>query len=724
MSIIHVLSQQTIDKIAAGEVVERPSSVAKELAENAIDAGADRITIEIRDGGISMIRVTDNGKGIAAGDIPLAFRQHATSKIETVNDLDTLTSFGFRGEALSSIAAVSRVEMITKRPEDITATRYVIEGGRERTSEPVGAPDGTTIIVRDLFYNTPARAKFLKTAMTEGAHVGALVEQLILSNPGVAFRYIASGQTKLDSTGSGSLRDCIFHIYGKEVALNLAEVNGGGKGLKIHGYIGKPALTRGNRGYENYYINGRYVKSRIIDRAIEDGYRNKLMQHQYPFTCLFIDADGKSIDINVHPRKMEVRFSDEKGMYTAVCEAVKDALTDLEMIAASSLNPPETSGKKEREERAASLKAEGFETKAYAAENKALIREAREAEDAEPGWVRGAAVLRETGAAAGKTSGSHLRYGGRSARFPQENDGGDSASGTPGTGRARRPAALPSSGTEGSGNDIPDPRAARENLSEKNGGDIAEGRGNGDGAVPFALSAGENPHQAAEEKNTAAEDRSGAQDTGGKYVQQTFAPGFLSKEAKPLRRIVGQVFGTYWICEFEDKMYIFDQHAAHERVNFERFMRQYRDRKITSQLLSPPVIITADAGEQRLLTQYRDSFAKAGFEIEPFGGREFAVRSVPYTLGTIDSADLFKSFLDSMEISDDLADLDIFVHRVATEACKASVKGGDQLSFKEAETLLDEMMQCEDPYHCPHGRPTIISITEKDLEKKFKRIVS
>ncbi len=633
--LIHLLDQTTVDKIAAGEVVERPSSVVKELTENAIDAGADRITIEIKDGGISMIRITDNGKGIAPEDLPLAFLRHATSKITTAQDLMSLNSLGFRGEALSSISAVSRVEMITKRPEDISATRYVIEGGREVTREEIGAPDGTTIVVRDIFFNTPARAKFLKTAMTEASHVGAFVEQLMLSNPDIAFQFLVNGQRKLSTPGNGNLKDAIYHIYGKEIVKELVAIDTENDGISIKGFIAKPVISRGNRNYENYYVNGRYVKSKVIYRALEDGYGNKLMQHQYPFTCLFFTIGGSSVDVNVHPSKMEVRFSDEKMVYDTVSKGVREALANLEMIVASSLNPPE---KKSAEERKEELQKEArfapFETKAIQKESQVIAKETPVTNTEKP-----------------------------SAEHPLPRD----------TMPSYKPGVLKEEGRY----------EAKKPVTDEKTGEIKE---------PV-------------------------------YEQQSFLPHFLSQEARPFRKVIGQVFKTYWIFEYENEMYIMDQHAAHEKVLFERFMKNYHDRKLSSQQLSPAIMVSLNQEEQNLLNTYMDAFTNLGFEIEPFGGKEYAIHAVPYDLGTIDSEQLFLSLLNELEVTRNLEDLEIYTHRVATEACKAAVKGGGHVSLEEAQSLVDQLFECEDPYHCPHGRPTIISISKADLEKRFKRIV-
>ena len=648
MNRIHVLDRSTIDKIAAGEVVERPASVVKELTENALDAGAGRITIEIRDGGISLIRVTDNGHGIGTEDIPSAFLRHATSKISSSDDLTALTSYGFRGEALSSIAAVSRVELITRSEDDIAATRYIIEGGREKLREEIGAPQGTTIFVRDLFFNTPVRAGFLKTPMTEGSHVGSFVEQLILSNPSTAFTFLVNGQTKITSSGNGRMEDVIYHIYGRDIASRIIPMDHEYKGIHIRGYIGSPSISRGNRNFENYYVNGRYVRSRILMKGIEDGYGNRLMQHQYPFTCLLIEADPQVIDVNVHPTKMDVRFSDEKCVYEALKEAVGEALKGKEMIVASSLEasadkPSDPDRRKEKAPRP----PEPFE------------------------HTGGASVLREERAAYGKENGE---------------DEGLSGERTAMADRAV----------------TPDAEADRASS-----------------ALKEALLSETSPGL-----KGVRDERAGRGIPEGHFVQQTIVPEFLSREAGMLRRIVGEVFSTYWICEFDNKMYIFDQHAAHERVLYEKFMKEYENRQILSQAVSPPYIVTLDSDEEAKLALYGDAFTTLGFEIEPFGERDYAVHAVPYSLGTIDSDVLFRQLLDQLEFSQKVADMDVYIHRVATEACKAAVKGGEKLDRAQAARLLDDLMTCGDPYHCPHGRPTIISFSREDLERRFKRIVT
>lgn len=699
MASIHVLDQNTIDKIAAGEVVERPASIVKELTENAIDAGASHITVEIKSGGIEMIRVSDDGKGIPADDIRLAFLRHATSKISCVEDLNSVLSLGFRGEALSSIAAVSRVELITKESDELTAVRYVIEGGREKLYEEIGAPDGTTIVVRDIFYNTPARAKFLKTAMTEAAHVGAYVEQLALSNPAIGFEFIVNGASRISTTGSGNLKDSIYHIYGRELSSQLLPVEYDEDGIRITGFIAKPSVSRGNRNFENYYVNGRYVKSRVVSLGIEEGYGNKLMQHRYPFTCLMIRVDGSLVDVNVHPTKMEVRFSDERKVMRAVSDCVRSVLYHQDMIIRSSLNPPiKTPTPSKKEEKYA----------APAPFEKNALRERQAAEvykkNAELN-SKNSEMLHNPELSVDAVFENGKRHQSISAgdegitkEKPSAGDKGISRL-KPSAGDEGIPRLKPSAGNEG----IPHqkPSAGNNTIPQQE------------------TDAGESgtPHPKTETEET---------ERPVTYEQQTFmdlSPNVLSPEAAPNRKIIGCAFKTYWIIEYGDKLYMIDQHAAHEKVLFTRFMKEYEKSQVTSQQVSPPLIITLDSMGQALCDEYMEAFTKAGFEIESFGGSDIKISAVPYHMSALGTKQLFLEMLDHLEISTDPKKLKIYEHRVATEACKAAVKGGDRLSVIEAKALIDELFTCEDPYHCPHGRPTIISFTEKDLEKRFKRIV-
>ena len=672
MSSIHVLDQNTIDKIAAGEVVDRPASVVKELTENAIDAGAARITIEIRDGGIRMIRITDDGAGIAPDEIRLAFLRHATSKIKSVEDLKGIASLGFRGEALSSIAAVSRVELITKTEDEITAMRYVIEGGREKLLEEIGAPDGTTFVIRDIFYNTPARAKFLKTAMTEAAHVGSIVEQLALSNPSVAFEYIVNGASRLATTGSGNLKDTIYHIYGRELASELLPIDYSEEGIQIKGFIAKPSICRGNRNFENYYVNGRYVKSRVISLGIEDGYGNKLMQHQYPFTCLMITVTGDAVDVNVHPTKMDVRFSDERFILNQLSTCIKKALYEQEMIIRSSLNPPVKPKVEKKEVRYA----------APAPFEKNYLRE-------------------------------KPTYGGTGADTPAP---GAFERQTPDRTTAQESSSMNVRTAGGFG--LP---AVRDTEMQAVGQTSLPAAGD-----PIMQSAGASGIQTADSNEATGKAAETVRSADGPvtYKQQSIFDDFLDPKAEPDRVIIGCAFNTYWIVQYQNTLFMIDQHAAHEKVLYCRFMKQYEQSGITSQMVSPPVIFSVTEEEKALLDEYMEAFSKAGFEIEPFGGREYKISAVPYSMEALGSKQLFTELLDSLEITQDPKKLEIYVRRVATEACKAAVKGGDRISASEARALINELFdECDDPYHCPHGRPTIISFTESELEKRFKRIV-
>ena len=826
MSEIQVLDQRTIDKIAAGEVVERPSSIAKELVENALDAGATRITVEIRDGGIRLLRVTDNGKGIPADEVRLAFLRHATSKLRTVGDFGTLTTLGFRGEALSSIAAVSRVEMITKRAGEMTGTRYCIEGGRERLLEEVGAPEGTTILVRDIFYNTPARAKFLKTAQTEAAHVGNFMEKLALAKPSVAFEFLSNGDSKLLTTGNGNLKDVIYQIYGREAASELVPVDVSAPELRVTGVLARPSICRSTRNFEMYFVNGRYVKSRIVSAAIEEGYGTMLMKHMYPFTCLFLDVKGTNVDVNVHPTKMEVRFSNEKGVFAAVKEAVESTLKGQEMIVRSLLVKDAPAAKKTgRYENPAPFESAAIreQTQGYSPSEQSIRQipgpdragsagsvqrqgttaSASAGSDRQrqiPGPDRGGSAesdpaalgggVREHPAVFGETERKSFPGGQtltHKAAAPMEaiaagripaKETENALSVSAGTGAVFGGSQEPASETENALSvSAPEEKMAlREEktarIFEESGeripscasssyGTTRDGKTNPDGqgkpqsikpdteetAVGTVLSQNALPAQetafagagAAREPLPAqettfagagaareplpAQEAAFAGRRAEVYEQQELLPGILSPKAKSRRRILGCAFRTYWIIEYGKELFLIDQHAAHEKVLYERLTKMYQESAVSQQMVSPPLIFTATLEEKALLDEYTEAFAEIGFEIEPFGGREYKVSAVPYHLSMLGSRALFTEMLDHLETSRDPKKLSIYILRIATEACKAAVKGGDMLSLPEAEALIDELFLCEDPYHCPHGRPTIISFTEKELEKRFKRIV-
>ena len=640
---IAILNQETIDKIAAGEVVERPCSVVKELVENAIDAGSTAITVEIKEGGISFIRITDNGCGIERDQVAVAFYRHSTSKIRSAEDLLTVKSLGFRGEALSSISAVARVELITKTYDELTGTRYVIEGSKELSNEEIGAPDGTTFIVKDLFYNVPARRKFLKTAQTEGSYISDMVEKLALSHPDISFKFINNNQTKLHTSGNGNRKDIIYHIFGREISSSLLEVKHECEYFKVEGFIGKPVITRGNRNYENYFINGRYVKSNILSRAIEEAYKSFLMQHQYPFTVLYFTFFSE-LDVNVHPTKMELRFDNNNEIYVELCDTIYAILSRKEMIPEVPVDSTPAPKKIVHEYKEPI--PEPFE--------KRRINEVRAAESRS---VYGQSV---TSAAKAPAVNEQL---------------------TDNTSKLQTAKASASALVAGTGNSV----------------------------------------ELAPETSTAYEPAqvvTGTQQTLGDYDKV-----FLTESAKKQFSIIGQLFKTYWLIEFEDKLYIIDQHAAHEKVLYEKTMARLANKDFTSQRISPPIVMTLDARESEMLEKYRPQIEQFGYEVEHFGGKEYMISAIPDNLFNIDMKDLFIEMLDDFSNATGRQTPDIITEKVASMSCKAAVKGNDKLTLPEINKLIDELLSLDNPYNCPHGRPTIISMSKYEIEKKFKRIV-
>lgn len=640
---IAILNQETIDKIAAGEVVERPCSVVKELVENAIDAGSTAITVEIKEGGISFIRITDNGCGIERDQVAVAFYRHSTSKIRSAEDLLTVKSLGFRGEALSSISAVARVELITKTYDELTGTRYVIEGSKELSNEEIGAPDGTTFIVKDLFYNVPARRKFLKTAQTEGSYISDMVEKLALSHPDISFKFINNNQTKLHTSGNGNRKDIIYHIFGREISSSLLEVKHECEYFKVEGFIGKPVITRGNRNYENYFINGRYVKSNILSRAIEEAYKSFLMQHQYPFTVLYFTFFSE-LDVNVHPTKMELRFDNNNEIYVELCDTIYAILSHKEMIPEVPVDSTPAPKKIVHEYKEPI--PEPFE--------KRRINEVRAAESRS---VYGQSV---TSAAKAPAVNEQL---------------------TDNTSKLQTAKASASALVAGTGNSV----------------------------------------ELAPETSTAYEPAqvvTGTQQTLGDYDKV-----FLTESSKKQFSIIGQLFKTYWLIEFEDKLYIIDQHAAHEKVLYEKTMARLANKDFTSQRISPPIVMTLDAMESEMLEKYRPQIEQFGYEVEHFGGKEYMISAIPDNLFNIDMKDLFIEMLDDFSNATGRQTPDIITEKVASMSCKAAVKGNDKLTLPEINKLIDELLSLDNPYNCPHGRPTIISMSKYEIEKKFKRIV-
>lgn len=642
---IQILDQDTINQIAAGEVVERPASVVKELMENAIDAGATAVTVEIRQGGIGFIRITDNGCGIPKEELPLAFLRHSTSKIHSAADLLTVASLGFRGEALSSIAAVSQVELITKTTDSLTGSRYRIEGGEEKGLEEVGAPEGTTFISRNLFFNTPARRKFLKTETTEAGHVADLVEKIALSHPEISIRLIVNNQNRLHTSGNHNLKDIIYTIYGREIAGNLLNVSEEREGMRISGFIGKPVIARGNRNFENYFINGRYIKSRLISKAIEDGYKSYMMQHKYPFTLLHFTIEPELIDVNVHPSKMELRFKDGEAVYQMVYHAVTSALSGKELIPTASLPEPKVPNQPESQ-----------------------------SQPEVPGQLESQSRPEALGRQ--KTQSQAEGYSQPKNRSASDNRSfsKDSSSHGPEPFEKKRMEAMGIVKEPPSpyGKEPPVPPSAEEKKEEQ---------------------------------------------------MELFDGRLLSEEARKRHRLIGQVFDTYWLVEYDGSLYIIDQHAAHEKVLFEQNFASLKSREYTSQYISPPIILSLSMREAELLNRSIDVFRQVGFEIEPFGGSEFAVRAVPGNLLSLAKKELLMEMIDSLSEEGGRIAPESVYDRIATMSCKAAVKGNTNLSFAEADQLIDSLLKLENPYQCPHGRPTIISISKYEMEKKFKRIV-
>lgn len=721
---IAVLDQNTIDKIAAGEVVERPSSVVKELVENAIDAGATAVTVEITDGGKKLIRITDNGSGMEEDQIPLAFLRHATSKIEKVEDLEHIASLGFRGEALSSIAAVSQVELITKTPSAISGNRYVIEGGVEHSLEELGAPEGTTFLVRNLFYNTPARSKFLKSDTTEANYIHTLMEQLALSHPEISFKYIQNKQVKLHTSGNYSVKDVIYSVYGRDIAKALLEVEQENSFMKISGFVGKPEIARGNRSFENYYINGRYVKNNIITKAIENAYKGFLMQHKFPFVSLRMEMEGNDLDVNVHPAKREVRFAREQEVYDAIYDTVRNALTRREMIPKVTLGPEETSRKEDVVK--SSAVPEPFEQKRREQIYGAPISRPQPVRESPASYstmhlAKTEGILSEKNPSPALTPSEENLFTG-TLRKNQELD---EAKKKVELEQQAKIAEVPAEKTAPATATIPQETSAIAKPEESKIPDPPTAEESSDAAkpVPSIESEAQTEQTSTETPSAPAEPSPAPQKEPAPKQLELFEEKLLAPESRNRIRMIGQVFDTYWLAEFDDNFYIIDQHAAHEKVYYERLVKKFRENSIDSQYLTPPLIVSLNMQEEEVLNANKDYFEQFGFEIEHFGGREYCISAVPSNLYGLTEEELFLEMLDHLDSDNSKDALDIFASRLATMACKAAVKGNNRLSMEEAEKLLDELMTLENPYHCPHGRPTIISMTKTEMEKKFKRIV-
>lgn len=663
---IKLLNEETIDKIAAGEVVERPSSVVKELVENAIDAKATAVTVEIKEGGISYIRITDNGCGIERNQVPLAFLRHSTSKIKSVEDLLSVTSLGFRGEALSSIAAVSQVEIITKTCSELTGTRYVIEGSNEKDNEEIGAPDGTTFIVRNLFYNTPARRKFLKTAQTEGNYISDLMERLALSHPEVSFKFISNGQTKMHTSGNSNEKDMIYHIYGRDITSGILPVQTKNEYFSVHGFIGKPIISRGNRNFESFFINGRYIKSTLLSKALEEAYKGFLMQRQYPFCVLYLTMDTDLLDINVHPTKMELRFSRNEEIYQGLYQIVRSILSHKELIP----EVPIEDKKHMNHRKPAAPIPEPFEKQRIQDLQKAVA----------------------------KDSPYEIKYP-QEERFSPESEHKNTGESVSVFQKLLAEQKVQPVKEEF----LPKPQQKIQPLPHTE--------------ETYSLP---KPQQ----KTQTISDTQPAEAVT--YEQQTFLSEenrFLSDTAAKKHKIIGQLFDTYWLIEYEDKLFVIDQHAAHEKVLYEKIMARIKMNTFASQSISPPIVLTLSLEDQEMLKRYANQIKSLGYEIEPFGGKEYSITAVPADFEIIDPKNMFIEMLDGFSDLTGSKTPELILEKAASMSCKAAVKGKNHLSRAEAEALIDELLKLENPYHCPHGRPTIISMSKYEIERKFKRIV-
>lgn len=726
---IKLLDQYTIDKIAAGEVIERPGSVIKELVENSIDAGATAITIEIKEGGMSFIRITDNGCGISKEEVPVAFLRHATSKLQTADDLLKIASLGFRGEALSSIAAVAQVELITKQEDALTGTRYQIHGGKEISNEEIGAPLGTTIVVRNLFYNTPARKKFMKTPATEGSYIYDLVCRMAMSHPDVSFKFIMNGTDKLFTSGNGRLKEIIYHIYGRDITNNLLEIHAANDQVKITGYLAKPSISRGNRSFEDYYVNQRYIKSNILTKAIEDAYRTFVMVHKFPFTVINFEIDPSLIDVNIHPAKRELKFINEPDMYDFTYISVRKALLFKELI------PTVTPGKDKRPETLAERKVEKrpepFETNRRATE--LSPQPARPAQQEKPSMpmqpansdISAQPTPTMTSGASGQTASSIMQS---TPGFTDVQSKPDRTVQTDVSNiQAKSEQPTPSVTMENrSSSPVEIQYLKEDNQSGKNitNNMVAEN------IVPYLTQPEKTALNSAEtsvQTNETSEQKKQEPITSEakiKYEQMDmFEDKFLTPEAKKKHRIIGQLFKTYWLIEYEDKFFIMDQHAAHEKVKFEELMANYKNKTAIPQYLMPPAIVSLSGTESEFLRENLEFFQNLGFQIEGFGGKEYKLSAVPANLFGLDGRELFLEFIGELSENGQKQTIDTFISKLSTMACKAAIKGNTSISFKEADILIDQLMKLENPYTCPHGRPTLISMTETELEKKFKRIV-
>ncbi len=715
---IVLLDQNTINKIAAGEVIERPSSVVKELVENAVDSGASAITVEIKEGGLSLIRITDNGSGILKEEVRQAFLRHATSKLTKAEDLLNISSLGFRGEALASIAAVAQVEIITKTKGSLTGCRYEIHGGREQAYEEIGCPEGTTLIVRNLFYNTPARKKFMKSAMTEGGYIQELVTRLAMSRPEISMQFIINGQNKLSTPGNGRLKDVIYQIYGRDITSNLLEVNARDTHIKMYGYIGKPLINRGNRLLENYFVNGRYMKNNVVTKAIEEAYRTFVMVHKFPFTAIFLELEPSLLDINVHPTKMEMRYQESEQLYRFVYRELREALLQKELIPEVSIEDKGEQARREPEE-TKKRGAEPFETVRKKRSQEEAVTKAAEEYGGNIEKLKAAKIFEDVGGYHvnnNRKERIHLPWqDNKPENSKEEQKAGSFREGqtSVGSGEKEKAAGFREGQTSVSSGEEGKAAGFREGQTSVSSGEEEKAAGFREGKTSFS----------SQEEQRAVTPRK-EPNSGTPKQLHLFKNELIAEEPKPKYRLIGQLFKTYWLIEYEDRLFIMDQHAAHEKVMYEGFMRKLMNSEIYSQQLLPPKVVTLSPVEENALKENAELFSHLGFSLEPFGGREYMIRAVPEDIFGIPADDVFSALIGDLSLESGVMSEEIFVAKLSAMACKAAVKGNSMLSPIEAEALIDQLLKLENPYNCPHGRPTIISMSERELEKKFKRIQS
>ena len=717
MGNIVLLDELTINKIAAGEVIERPASVVKEMVENSIDAGATSITVEIKNGGISFIRITDNGKGIAKDDTEIAFERHATSKIRQASDIETIHSMGFRGEALASIAAVANVELVTKTAEDEIGTRVVVEAGKILEHEEIGSKTGTSITVKNLFFNTPVRYKFLKKDFTESGYIEDAITRLALVNPNIAFKLISSGKVIIQTNGNGDVQAVIYGIYGKNIAENVLKVDYTYEDIHLTGVIGKPEIARSNRSNQLFFVNNRYVKDKTLSGAIEKAFKGLLTIGKYAFSILNIEMDPAKVDVNVHPAKLEVRFSDESKIFKAVYHAVNDTLLKNDLIKNSdkaeegfknpeintSLFANRTSSTTQELQKnrfnsllelqkkiKQDLEKSKEELKNKSEEENKLLNSVKDIDKSEK-------ITEDT-----STNLTNTQFEPTNKTIEEDK---------------KEEPKLKVEELEKASKEIDKQieNIANENIKEKPKTSFDE--------MYFKIFGTKPPKPEEEEKDeNEIEDSSDLLQTNEVENTNLFDNVEDDYKYKPQYKFIGIVFNTYIIFEMNDEMYIMDQHAAHERIMFEKVKKNYySDESKDSQLMLLPDIITLTHKEMDIARENMDLFRKAGFIIEEFGENTVKISGTPSICIDLDTRELFLETLDEINSVARTAKQEKENKFLATIACKSAVKAHMVLTKEEVESLMDELLKLTNPFTCPHGRPTVIKMSKYEIERKFER---